>query len=96
LFSLSGPHNYPSPADISYGAAGPSGPVILVTSSAASRGGLTCNAASAGPTCGGLKLGGSSRRVFSNGGVQGVEVIPWGIGTMLPSGGTISYAGLAS
>ena len=35
LFSLSGPHNYPSPADISYGAAGPSGPVILVTSSAA-------------------------------------------------------------
>jgi hypothetical protein len=34
--------------------------------------------------------------VFSTGGVQGVEVILQGIGTTLPSGGTISYAGLAS
>lgn len=95
MFSLSGPHNYPSPADISYGAAGPSGPVILVTSSAAPRGGLTCNAAFAGPTCGaeaGWLLEGSVQQR----GVQGVEVILQGIGTTLPSGGTISYAGLAS
>jgi hypothetical protein len=33
--------------------------------------------------------------VFSNGDVQGVEVILQGIRTTLPGGGTLSYGGLA-
>ncbi len=31
LFSLSGPHNYPSPAYIAYNSSGPTGPVIVAT-----------------------------------------------------------------
>ena len=72
------PHNYPSPSDISYGAAGPLGPVILVTSGAARNGGFTCDAAfqgrATGAAAGWLLLDGSVQQ----GDVQGVEGDPPG------------------
>ena len=49
LLSLSGSPMHPSPASPRYRAAGPAGPVILVTSGAARSDGFTCYAAFAGP-----------------------------------------------
>ena len=57
LFALSGPHNFPSPAYIRYGASGPTGPVILATNGAAPEDGFTCYAAFVGPNFGGCRWG---------------------------------------
>ena len=57
----------PEPSRYQLGAAGPSRPVILVTSSAASSGGLTCNAAFVGLTCGGCRWVATRWGVFSKG-----------------------------
>jgi len=53
--SPSGSRDYLSPPGIRYGAAGPAGPVILVTPGAARGDGFTCYAAVAGPGYGGCR-----------------------------------------
>jgi hypothetical protein len=57
LFSLSGPHNFPSPAYISYSGSGPTGPVMIATPGAAPEDGFTCYAAFVGPGYGGCRWG---------------------------------------
>jgi hypothetical protein len=93
LFSLSGPHNYPSPAYIRYGASGPTGPVILATSGAAPEDGFTCYTAFVGPNYGGCRWGDYSAGVFSNGRVfMAAEFIPQGIRDFLTNWGTFIYS----
>jgi hypothetical protein len=53
MFSLSGPHNFPSPAYIRYGANGPTGSVIVATPGSAPEDGFTCYSAFVGPNYGG-------------------------------------------
>lgn len=93
VFSLSGPHNYPSPAYIKYGAAGPTGPVILATNGAAPSDGFTCYAAFVGPNYGGCRWGDYSAGVFSDGRVfMASEMIPNGIRDTLTNWGTFIYS----
>jgi hypothetical protein len=93
LFSLSGSHKHPSPAYIRYGATGPTGPVILVTSGAARSDGFTCYAAFDGAELRGCCRGSYSTGVFSSGRTfMGAEMILQGIGNTLPNGGIFIYS----
>ena len=93
LFSLSGPHNFPSPAYIRYGATGPTGPVILATNGAAPNDSFTCYAAFVGPNYGGCRWGDYSAGAFSNGRVfMATEMIPQGIRDTLTNWGTFIYS----
>ena len=88
LFSLSGPSNYPSPAYVSYGKAGPTGPVIVATPGAAPDDGFTCYAAFVGPTYGGCRWGDYSMGVVMNGRVyMAAEMIPQGFRDQLTNWG---------
>jgi len=69
LFSLSGRSVYPSPAYVTYGPAGPTGPVRVAYPGAAPEDGFTCYAAFVGPTYGGCRWGD-----YSMGAVMGDEV----------------------
>ena len=93
LFSLSGAHNYPSPAYISYGAAGPTGPVIEATAGAAPEDGFTCYAAFVGPNYGGCRWGDYSMGVFSDGRVfMATEMIPQSFRDTLTNWGTYIWS----
>ncbi len=93
LFSLSGPHNFPSPAYIRYGPTGPTGPVILATSGSAPEDGFTCYHAFVGPGYGGCRWGDYSMGAFSNGRVfMASEMIPQGIRDTLTNWGTFIYS----
>jgi hypothetical protein len=93
LFSLSGPSNYPSPAYVSYGTDGPTGPVILATNGAAPEDGFTCYAAYVGPSYGGCRWGDYSmgvamgQRVF-----MATEMIPQGFRDTLTNWGTYIWS----
>ena len=93
LFSLSGPHNYPSPAYIRYGAAGPAGPVIAATAGAAPEDGFTCYAAFVGPNYGGCRWGDYSMGAVMNGRVyMSTEMIPQGYRDLLTNWGTYIWS----
>jgi hypothetical protein len=93
LFSLSGPHNYPSPAYIRYGAAGPTGPVIAATAGAAPEDGFTCYAAFVGPNYGGCRWGDYSMGAVMNGRVyMSTEMIPQGYRDLLTNWGTYIWS----
>jgi hypothetical protein len=93
LFSISGPHNYPSPAYITYGANGPTGSVIVATPGAAPEDGFTCYAAFVGPNYGGCRWGDYSMGVFSNGRVfMATEMIPQGYRDTLTNWGTYIWS----
>jgi hypothetical protein len=77
LFSLSGPSNYPSAAYISYGSAGPTGPVRIAGAGAAPEDSFTCYAAFVGPNYGGCRWGDYSMGAASNGRVyMSTEMVP--------------------
>ncbi|MGD0082946.1 MAG: hypothetical protein ABSD78_07080 [Acidimicrobiales bacterium] len=93
LFSLSGPSNYPSPAYISYGATGPTGPVIVATAGADPNDGFTCYAAFVGPKYGGCRWGDYSMGVVMGGRVyMGAEMIPQGYRDTLTNWGTYIWS----
>ena len=93
LFSLSGPHNYPSPAYIRYGTAGPAGPVIAATAGAAPEDGFTCYAAFVGPNYGGCRWGDYSMGAVMNGRVyMSTEMIPQGYRDLLTNWGTYIWS----
>jgi hypothetical protein len=93
LFSLSGPHNYPSPAYIAYGASGPSGPVTVATAGADPEDGFTCYAAFVGPNYGGCRWGDYSQGVAMNGRIyMSTEMIPQGYRDTLTNWGTYIYS----
>ncbi|MHB1582312.1 MAG: hypothetical protein ACYCU7_15170 [Acidimicrobiales bacterium] len=93
LFSLSGPHNYPSPAYISYNTLGPTGPVMLATPGAAPEDSFTCYAAFVGPSYGGCRWGDYSmgvamgQRVF-----MATEMVPQGYRDILTNWGTYIWS----
>jgi len=77
VFSLSGPHNYPSAAYVSYGPAGPSGPVRIAAGGVAPDDGFTCYAAFTGPSYGGCRWGDYSMGAASGDTVYlAAEMIP--------------------
>ncbi len=77
LFSLSGRNNYPSPAYITYGATGPTGPVHIATPGADPEDGFTCYAAFVGPNYGGCRWGDYSMGAAMNGRIyMSTEMIP--------------------
>jgi hypothetical protein len=93
LFALSGPHNFPSPAYIRYGASGPTGPVILATQGAAPEDGFTCYAAFVGPNFGGCRWGDYSAGAVANGRVfMATEMIPQGFRDNLGNFGTFIWS----
>jgi hypothetical protein len=93
LFSLSGPHNYPSPAYVPYNVDGPTGPVILATSGAAPEDGFTCYAAFVGPSYGGCRWGDYSMGVVMNGRVyMAAEMVPQGYRDLLTNWGTYIWS----
>ena len=93
LFSLSGPHSYPSPAYISYGSAGPTGPVIQAIAGAAPEDGFTCYAAFTGPNYGGCRWGDYSMGVVMNNRVyMGAEMVPPGYRDTLTNWGTYIWS----
>jgi hypothetical protein len=93
LFSLSGPHNYPSPAYITYGATGATGPVREATQGAAPSDGFTCYAAFVGPDYGGCRWGDYSMGVYANGRVyMAAEMIPPGYRDILTNWGTYIWS----
>jgi hypothetical protein len=94
LFSLSGTHNYPSPAYIAYnGATGPTGPVRLATTGTAPEDGFTCYAAFVGPAYGGCRWGDYSMGVFSDGRVfMGAEMIPQAFRDEISNWGTYIWS----
>jgi hypothetical protein len=93
LFSLSGPSNYPSPAYISYGPTGPTGPVIVATAGAAPDDGFTCYAAFVGPSYGGCRWGDYSMGVVMGNRVyMGAEMIPQGYRDLLSNWGTYIWS----
>jgi hypothetical protein len=93
LFSLSGPHNYPSPAYISYGSDGPAGPVMQATAGAGPEDGFTCYAAFVGPFYGGCRWGDYSMGVVMNNRVyMGAEMIPAGDRDTLTNWGTYIWS----
>ena len=93
LFSLSGPHNYPSPAYIRYGTAGPAGPVIAATAGAAPEDGFTCYAAFVGPNYGGCRWGDYSMGAVMNGRIyMSTEMIPQGYRDLLTNWGTYIWS----
>lgn len=93
LFSLSGPHNYPSPAYIRYGASGPTGPVIQATQGAAPEDSFTCYAAYVGPHYGGCRWGDYSMGVVMGGRVyMSTEYVPPTYRDVLTNWGTYIYS----
>jgi hypothetical protein len=93
LFCVSGPHNFPNPAYIKYGANGSAGPVILATSGSAPEDGFTCYAAFVGPNFGGCRWGDYSAGAVSNGRVfMASEMIPQGFRSTLGNWGTFIYS----
>jgi hypothetical protein len=93
LFSLSGLHHFPSPAYIRYGAAGPTGPVILATNGAAPEDSFTCYRAFVGPNFGGCRWGDYSMGVASNGRVfMATEFVPQGFRDNLTNWGTFIWS----
>ena len=93
LFSLSGPNNYPSPAYISYGANGPTGPVIVATPGAAPEDGFTCYAAFVGPNYGGCRWGDYSMGVvMGNRAFMAAEMVPQGFRDTLTNWGTYIWS----
>jgi len=93
LFSLSGPENYPSPAYISYGADGPTGPVMIATQGAAPEDGFTCYAAFVGPNYGGCRWGDYSMGVVMGNRVyMAAEMVPQGFRDTLTNWGTYIWS----
>ena len=93
LFSLSGPHNYPSPAYIKYGATGPAGPVIVATPGAAPEDSFTCYAAFVGPNYGGCRWGDYSMGAVMSGRVyMATEMVPQGFRDTLTNWGTYIWS----
>lgn len=96
LFALSGPHNYPSPAYITYKATGPSGSVIEATKGAAPDDGFTCYAAFVGPNYGGCRWGDYSMGAVMNGRVfMATEYIPPTFRDTLSNWGTYIWSASA-
>jgi hypothetical protein len=93
LFSLSGPHNYPSPAYITYNTLGPTGSVIVATAGAVPDDGFTCYAAFVGPNYGGCRWGDYSMGVVMGGRVyMSAEMIPQGYRDTLTNWGTYIWS----
>ncbi|HEX3492798.1 MAG TPA: hypothetical protein VHU92_25870 [Streptosporangiaceae bacterium] len=93
LFSMSGPHNYPSPGYIAYGNTGPEGSVMEATRGAAPNDGFTCYAAFVGPHYGGCRWGDYSQGVVMNGRVyMAAEMIPQGYRDLLSNWGTYIWS----
>jgi hypothetical protein len=93
LFSLSGPDNYPSPAYISYGSDGPTGPVMIATPGAAPEDGFTCYAAFVGPNYGGCRWGDYSMGVVMGNRVyMAAEMVPQGFRDTLTNWGTYIWS----
>jgi hypothetical protein len=93
LFSLSGPHNYPSPAYITYTSQGPTGPVRVATPGAAPEDGFTCYAAFVGPFYGGCRWGDYSMGAVMNGRVfMAAEMVPTGYRDTLTNWGTYIWS----
>jgi hypothetical protein len=93
LFSLSGTRNYPSPAYITYGATGPTGPVHVATPGAAPEDGFTCYAAFVGPNYGGCRWGDYSMGVAMGGRIyMGAEMIPQAYRDEMGNWGTYIYS----
>lgn len=93
LFSLSGPHNYPSPAYIRYRASGPTGPVIQATQGAAPEDSFTCYPAYVGPHYGGCRWGDYSMGVVMNNRVfMSTEYVPPTYRDVLTNWGTYIYS----
>jgi hypothetical protein len=93
LFSMSGPHTYPSPGYIRYGADGPTGPVIAATAGAAPEDSFTCYSAFVGPNYGGCRWGDYSMGVVMSGRVyMATEYIPQGYRDTLANWGTYVWS----
>jgi hypothetical protein len=93
LFSLSGLHNYPSPAYITYTGQGPTGPVRVATPGAAPEDGFTCYPAFVGPFYGGCRWGDYSMGAVMNGRVyMGAEMVPQGYRDTLTNWGTYIWS----
>ena len=94
LFSLSGTHNYPSPAYIAYnGATGPTGPVRIATPGTAPEDGFTCYAAFVGPNYGGCRWGDYSMGVAMGSRIfMGAEMIPPTYRDEISNWGTFIYS----
>ncbi len=93
LFSLSGKSYYPSPAYISYGSSGPTGPVRIATSGADPEDGFTCYAAFVGPYYGGCRWGDYSMGVASGGRIyMATEMVPPGFRDSLSNFGTYIWS----
>jgi hypothetical protein len=93
LFSMSGPHNYPSPAYVTYNTLGPTGSVMVATAGAVPDDGFTCYAAFVGPNYGGCRWGDYSMGVVMGGRVyMGAEMIPQGYRDTLSNWGTYIWS----
>ena len=93
LFSLSGPGNYPSPAYISYGSSGPTGPVMIATPGALPEDGFTCYPAFVGPSYGGCRWGDYSMGVVMGGRVfMAAEMVPTGFRDTYTNWGTYIWS----
>jgi hypothetical protein len=93
LFSLSGPHSYPSPAYIAYGAKGATGPVIRATQGAGPEDSFTCYAAYVGPNYGGCRWGDYSQGVVMGNRVyMAAEYVPPSSRDVLTNWGTYIYS----
>lgn len=93
LFSLSGPHNFPSPAYIRYEANGPVGPVIEATKGAAPDDSFGCYPAFVGPFNGGCRWGDYSMGAVMGGRVyMSTEMIPQGFRDTLTNWGTFIWS----
>jgi len=93
VFSLSGTHNYPSAAYISYGPTGPSGPVRIAAAGAGPEDSFTCYAAFVGPSYGGCRWGDYSMGVASGDRVYlGTEMVPQSARDYLTNWGTYVWS----
>jgi hypothetical protein len=93
LFSLSGQHNFPSPAYIRYGPGGPTGPVITATAGAGPDDSFGCYAAFVGPANGGCRWGDYSMGAVMGGRVyMATELIPQGFRDTLTNWGTFIWS----
>jgi hypothetical protein len=93
LFSLSGPDNYPSPAYISFGSSGATGPVMIATPGALPEDGFTCYSAFVGPSYGGCRWGDYSMGVAMGGRIfMGAEMVPTGYRDTYTNWGTYIWS----
>jgi hypothetical protein len=93
MFSLSGPHNFPSPAYVAYGANGPTGPVIVATPGADPEDGFTCYSAFVGPSYGGCRWGDYSAGAVMNGRIyMSTEMIPQAYRDLISNWGTYIWS----